>query len=66
MVNLPADWGEAEYKDVEAMQNMAGEREYLSRNGLEDEVTMKKVLQSLRMTARDNGRTPMQVSCHSS
>ncbi|KAL7419003.1 hypothetical protein Q5752_006688 [Cryptotrichosporon argae] len=59
MVNVPADWGEHEYKDIEAIKILAGEREFLRQQGVEGDVT-KEVMKSLRMTARDNGRTPMQ------
>lgn len=61
MVNIPSEWGEEEYKDIEAVQNLQGERVYLEKQGVTGDEAMKDVLKSLRMTARDNGRTPMQV-----
>ncbi|ORY35315.1 putative hydrolase [Naematelia encephala] len=61
MVNVPVDWDEREYKDIEAVQNLQGEREYLeSQGGVMGKNAIKGVLKSLRMTARDNARTPMQ------
>jgi glycosidase len=60
MVNIPSEWGEEEYKDIEAVQNLQGERVYLEKQGVTGDEAMKDVLKSLRMTARDNGRTPMQ------
>ncbi len=62
MVNLPKEWDESEYKDVEAIQNLKGEREHLEKFGVTSDDAIKEVLASLRMTARDNSRTPMQVS----
>ncbi|EIW72517.1 hypothetical protein TREMEDRAFT_66927 [Tremella mesenterica DSM 1558] len=48
MVNFPRDWGEEEYKDVE------------TRTAGEQDPNMIDLLEGMRMTARDNGRTPMQ------
>lgn len=62
-INVPPSWGEEEYKDVESIQLLQGERDYLKRAGItgaKADEYMKKVLADLRMTARDNGRTPMQ------
>jgi glycosidase len=60
MCNVPRDWPTEEYKDVETRQFIEGETEYRKRAG-DPNPDMKDVLKSLRMTARDNGRTPMQV-----
>ncbi|RSH95501.1 hypothetical protein EHS25_000593 [Saitozyma podzolica] len=48
MVNIPSEWGRRR------------ERVYLEKQGVTGDEAMKDVLKSLRMTARDNGRTPMQ------
>jgi len=65
MINVPRSWGEAEYKDVESVQYLQGERERLAREGVTDKKKIEehilKCVQELRMTARDNGRTPVQV-----
>lgn len=58
--NVPRDWGVEEYKDIETIQHLQGEKEYRRREGKdEDEAGL---LKEMRETARDNGRTPMQVS----
>ncbi|BEI90865.1 uncharacterized protein CcaverHIS019_0309350 [Cutaneotrichosporon cavernicola] len=62
-VNVPHAWGEEEYKDVESIQLIQGERAYLERVGItgsEADEYMAGVLRDLRQTARDNGRTPVQ------
>jgi glycosidase len=60
LCNVPRNWGEEEYKDIETIQHLQGEREYRRRQGKpEDE---EGLLREMRETARDNGRTPMQVS----
>lgn len=62
-INVPLSWGEEEYKDVESIQLLQGERDYLAREGItgrEADEYMARVFRDLRMTARDNGRTPMQ------
>lgn len=62
-INVPPSWGEEEYKDIESIQLLEGERDYLKRSGItgrEAEEYMKGVFRDLRMTARDNGRTPVQ------
>lgn len=64
-VNVPKSWGEEEYKDIESIQYLQGERDKLKREGVTDpkkiEEHIEKCVQELRMTGRDNGRTPMQV-----
>ncbi len=62
MCNVPREWGEEEYKDIEAIQFLEGEREYRRRQTGEKNPDVSDCLASLRRTARDNGRTPMQVS----
>lgn len=64
MINVPWSWSEKEYKDVESVQYLAGERARLKREGADDAAVEEHILQcvkELRMTARDNGRTPIQV-----
>jgi alpha-glucosidase len=64
MINVPPAWGEEEYKDVESVQFLQGERERLAREGADKktiEAHIKICVKELRMTARDNGRTPIQV-----
>lgn len=60
LCNVPESWGEEEYKDIETIQHLQGEREYRKRQGKSEDVS--DVLKEMRLTARDNGRTPMQVS----
>lgn len=62
-INVPPSWGEEEYKDIESIQLLEGERAYLERSGIkgrEAEEYMARVFRDLRQTARDNGRTPVQ------
>ncbi|KLT41434.1 glycoside hydrolase [Cutaneotrichosporon oleaginosum] len=62
-INVPYEWKEEEYKDVESIQLLAGERAYLERAGItgrQAEEYMARVFRDLRQTARDNGRTPVQ------
>ena len=61
MINVPRDWPEEEYKDVETIQLVQGEREYRKRKTGEANPDVSDVLRGIRQTARDNGRTPMQV-----
>ena len=61
MCNVPRDWGEEEYKDIETIEHIQGERAY-RRAATGKEPDMSDVLRSMRQTARDNARTPMQVS----
>jgi oligo-1,6-glucosidase len=61
MINIPDSWGFSEYKDIEAIQNMERERTVFASRGLEGQKDLAVSLHSLRMTARDNSRTPMQV-----
>lgn len=58
LCNVPRNWGEEEYKDIETIQNLAGEREWRKQNGESED--MSDVMKEMRETARDNGRTPMQ------
>jgi glycosidase len=60
LCNVPRDWDEEEYKDIETIQHIAGERMYRRRAGAENP-DVSDVVKGLRETARDNGRTPMQV-----
>nr|WVH01974.1 hydrolase [Naematelia aurantialba] len=60
MCNVPRDWPEEEYLDVESIANLAGEREYRRKKTGEQNPDMSDMLKSLRQTARDNGRTPIQ------
>lgn len=60
LCNVPRNWGEEEYKDIETIQHIEGEREWRRENNQSDDVS--DVLKEMRETARDNGRTPMQVS----
>ena len=60
MINVPRDWPESEYKDIESIQNIAGEREYRRKKTGEKDPDMTDVLVGMRMSARDNGRTPVQ------
>lgn len=62
MINIPDGWDISEYKDIEAIQNMESERKMFAYRGPEGEKDLQVSLHSLRMTARDNSRTPMQVS----
>ena len=62
MINIPDSWGFDEYKDIEAIQNMERERTIFASRGPEGEKDLAVSLHSLRMTARDNSRTPMQVN----
>ncbi|ORY32235.1 glycoside hydrolase superfamily [Naematelia encephala] len=60
LCNVPRDWPEEEYIDVESIANLQSEREYRRRKTGEQNPDMSDMLKSLRQTARDNGRTPMQ------
>lgn len=62
LCNVPRNWGEEEYKDIETIQNLEGEREYRRKTTGEKDPDMSDVLKDIRQTARDNGRTPIQVS----
>ena len=58
MVNFPASWGEDELKDVAALNYLKEMRElYPGDDGM-----MKKAIEGLRKTGRDNARTPVQWS----
>jgi alpha-glucosidase len=60
LANVPREWGVEEYKDIETIQHMEGELAWRRQSGKpEDKEGLQK---EMRMTARDNGRTPMQVS----
>jgi alpha-glucosidase len=61
-INVPRNWGEEEYKDIETIQNLEGEREYRRKQQGVENPDMTDVLKDIRETARDNGRTPVQVS----
>ena len=62
LCNVPREWGEEEYIDVEAIQMLAGERAHRTRQTGEKNPDVSDVLQDLRTVARDNGRTPIQAS----
>lgn len=66
LCNVPRDWAEEEYKDIETIQALDGERDFRwKQNGKKGEakdIDVSDVLRDMRWTARDNGRTPMQVS----
>jgi len=62
LCNVPRNWGEEEYKDIETIQNLEGERAYRRKTTGVEDPDMTDVLKDIRDTARDNGRTPMQVS----
>jgi hypothetical protein len=59
LANVPREWGVEEYKDIETIQHMQGELDYRRKMGKEED--KEGLLREMRMTARDNGRTPMQV-----
>lgn len=59
--NVPRDWGEEEYKDIETIQNLQGEREHRRRTTGEKDPDVSDVVRDMRQTARDNARTPIQV-----
>lgn len=59
LCNVPRNWGEEEYKDIETIQHLEGERAWRKKNGKEED--LEGLLREMRETARDNGRTPMQV-----
>jgi hypothetical protein len=61
MVNVPHDWPEEEYKDIETIQWLEGEREFRRKTNGGQEPDISDVLKAARVTARDNGRTPVQV-----
>lgn len=58
LCNVPRNWGEEEYKDIETIQHLEGEREWRKKTGASTDVS--DVMKEMRETARDNGRTPMQ------
>ena len=60
--NVPRLWGEEEYKDIETIQEFESERKHRQKNG-QANPDVSDVLRYMRQTARDNGRTPVQVSC---
>lgn len=62
LCNVPRDWSIEEYKDIETIQNLEGEREYRRKQQGVEDPDMSDVIKDMRETARDNGRTPMQVS----
>jgi alpha-glucosidase len=66
LCNVPRDWTEEEYKDIETIQALDGEREFRwkqnGKKGSPKDVDVSDVMRDMRWTARDNGRTPMQVS----
>lgn len=61
MCNVPRDWEEKEYIDIETIMNMEGERAHRRKTTGVKDPSMNDMLSSYRVTARDNGRTPMQV-----
>jgi glycosidase len=66
LCNVPRDWAEEEYKDVETIQALDGERDFRwkqnGKKGSPQDIDVSDVMRDMRWTARDNGRTPMQVS----
>ena len=66
LCNVPRDWAEEEYKDIETIQALDGERDFRwkqkGKKGDPKDVDVSDVMRDMRWTARDNGRTPMQVS----
>lgn len=66
LCNVPRNWVEADYKDIETIQALDGERDFRwkqnGKKGDPKDIDVSDVLRDLRWTARDNGRTPMQVS----
>ena len=61
LCNVPREWGEEEYKDIETIQFLQGERDHKRKNTGERDPDISGVLKGIRQTARDNARTPMQV-----
>lgn len=68
MCNVPRDWPESEYIDIETIQEIEGERQHRweqnGRKGKVEDVDASDVVKAMRWVARDNGRTPMQVGKH--
>jgi hypothetical protein len=62
MCNVPKDWPESEYKDIETIQWLEGEREHRRKEQGVEDLDVSDILKAARFTARDNGRTPIQVS----
>jgi glycosidase len=66
LCNVPRDWAEEEYKDIETIQALDGERDFRwkqnGKKGKPEDIDVSDVMRDMRWTARDNGRTPMQVS----
>lgn len=60
LCNVPREWGEEEYKDIETIQFLQGERDHKRKNTGERDPDISGVLKGIRQTARDNARTPMQ------
>lgn len=61
LCNVPRSWGEEEYKDIETIQFLEGEREHRRKTTGETDPDITEVIKGIRQTARDNGRTPIQV-----
>lgn len=59
--NVPREWGEEEYKDIETIQHLQGERDHRRKMTSDKDPDISDVLKGMRETARDNSRTPMQV-----
>lgn len=66
LCNVPRNWVEEDYKDIETIQALDGERDFRwkqnGKKGDVKDVDVSDVMRDMRWTARDNGRTPMQVS----
>ncbi|WWD21819.1 hypothetical protein CI109_106307 [Kwoniella shandongensis] len=60
MINVPRDWDISEYKDIETIRNFQAEVRYRQKKTGQDNPDISDLLEHNRMTARDNGRTPMQ------
>ncbi|EAL17183.1 hypothetical protein CNBN0120 [Cryptococcus deneoformans B-3501A] len=60
MINVPRGWGLVEYKDVETIQNSEAEVQHRQVMCGHANPDISDLLESNRITARDNGRTPMQ------
>ena len=59
--NVPREWSEEEYKDVETIQHIQGERDHRRKMTSGKNPDVSDLLKGMRETARDNARTPIQV-----
>ncbi|CAD6587105.1 MAG: hypothetical protein TREMPRED_004662 [Tremellales sp. Tagirdzhanova-0007] len=58
--NVPREWSEEEYKDVETIQHIQGERDHRRKMTSGKNPDVSDLLKGMRETARDNARTPIQ------